>query len=138
MRMARALMGESMNRVRRLHQQVAEALKLQLQARGLWVNDQNAVIDAANNVYAVNAQFDAHVAELLRRTATRRFGLKFDEAAARDRDDFLGKIKIANANEVVDLFGNMVTTLMNQVSARGSYQGSERDVTDWDSILNPA
>lgn len=137
MRMARALMGESMKRVRRLHQQVAEALRLQLQARGLWINDQNAVIDAANNVYAVNAQFDARVAELLRRTATRRFGLKFDEAAARDRDDFLGKIKIANANEVVDLFGNMVAILMNQIKGHANYNGNERDVTDWDSILNP-
>ena len=42
---------------------------------------------------------------------------------------------MANANEVVDLFGNAVTTLMNQVSARGTYSGTERDVTDWDSIL---
>jgi hypothetical protein len=135
MRMARAMTGESMDRIKRLHKQVADALRLQLQARGMWVNDQNAVVDAANNVYAMNAQFSERVAGLLRQTATRRFGLKFDEAAARDRDDFLGKIKMANANEVVDLFGNMVTTLMNQVSARGSYQGSERDVTDWDSIL---
>jgi hypothetical protein len=40
-----------------------------------------------------------------------------------------------NANEVVDLFGNMVTTLMNQVSGKGAYNGTERDGTDWDSIL---
>ena len=60
---------------------------------------------------------------------------QIDEAAARDREDFLGKLKMANANEVVDLFGNAVTTLMNQVSARGTCSGTERDVTDWDSIL---
>lgn len=60
---------------------------------------------------------------------------QIDETAARDREDFLGKLKMANANEVVDLFGNAVTTLMNQVSARGTYSGTERDVTDWDSIL---
>ena len=134
-RLARASMDASMDRVKRLHQQVAESIKLKLQARGMWVNDQNAVVDAANNIYATRALFRSHVTGLLRSTAARRFGLKFDEAAARDRDDFLGKIKIANANEVVDLFGNMVTTLMNQVSAKGGYQGTERDVTDWDSIL---
>ena len=94
-----------------------------------------AVMDAANNTYATNAQFDSRVTGLLRQVATRRFNMKLDEAAARDREDFLGKLKMANANEVVDLFGNAVTTLMNQVSARGTYSGTERDVTDWDSIL---
>lgn len=135
MRMALAAMSSNMDRIKKLHAQTAEALKLKLRARGLWINDQNAVVDSANNVYAMNAQFKERVAGLLRATATRRFGLEFDEKATKDRDDFLGKLKMANANEVVDLFGNMVTTLMNQVSARGSYQGSERDVTDWDSIL---
>lgn len=135
MRLVRASMDASMDRVKRLHQQVAESIKLKLRARGMWINDQNAVVDSANNTYALNAQFESRVVELMRQTATRRFGLKFDETAARDRDDFLGKIKMANANEVVDLFGNMVTTLMNQVSAKGSYSGTERDVTDWDSIL---
>lgn len=135
MRLARVSMDTSMDRVKRLHQQVAETVKLKLRARGMWINDQNAVVDAYNNIYAVNEQFSARVAGLMRQTATRRFGLAFDEAATRDRDDFLGKIKMANANEVVDLFGNMVTTLMNQVSAKGGYSGTERDVTDWDSIL---
>lgn len=134
-RLARASIETSMDRIKRLHQQVAENIKLKLQARGMWVNDQNAVMDAANNVYATNAQFDSRVAGLLRQVATRRFNMKLDEAAARDREDFLGKLKMANANEVVDLFGNAVTTLMNQVSARGTYSGTERDVTDWDSIL---
>lgn len=135
MRLVRASMDASMDRVKRLHEQVAESIKLKLRARGMWINDQNAVVDAANNIYAANAQFSSRVAGLLRQTATRRFGLEFEETAARDRDDFLGKIKMANANEVVDLFGNMVTTLMNQVSAKGGYNGTERDVTDWDNIL---
>lgn len=134
-RLARASIGTSMGRIKRLHQQVAENIKLKLRARGMWVNDQNAVMDAANNIYATNAQFDSRVTGLLRQVATRRFNMKLDEAAARDREDFLGKLKMANANEVVDLFGNAVTTLMNQVSARGTYSGTERDVTDWDSIL---
>ena len=134
-RLARASIETSMDRIKRLHQQVAENIKLKLQARGMWVNDQNAVMDAANNIYATNAQFDSRVTGLLRQVATRRFNMKLDEAAARDREDFLGKLKMTNANEVVDLFGNAVTTLMNQVSARGTYSGTERDVTDWDSIL---
>lgn len=134
-RLARASIDTSMDRIKRLHQQVAENIKLKLQARGMWVNDQNAVMDAANNIYATNAQFDSRVTGLLRQVATRRFNMKLDEAAARDREDFLGKLKMTNANEVVDLFGNAVTTLMNQVSARGTYSGTERDVTDWDSIL---
>lgn len=124
-----------MDRVKRLHQQVAEAFRLKLRARGMWINDQNAVVDAANNIIALNERFNSQVSELMRRMAARRFGLKFDEAAARDRDDFLGKLKMANANEVVDLFGNAVTTLMNQVQGKGAYNGQERDMTDWDSLL---
>lgn len=135
MRMAAASIDTSMQRVKKMHQQVAEAFKLKLRARGLWINDQNQVVDSANNVYAMNEKFNTALTALIRKTATRRFGLKFDEMAAKDREDFLGKLKMMNANEVVDLFGNMVTTLMNQVSGKGGYSGTERDVTDWDSIL---
>lgn len=135
MRLVRASIDTSLERVRKLHQQVAEAFRQKLRARGLWVNDQNAVVDAANNIVAMNERFNTLSTELIRRTATRRFGLQFDEAAARDRAEFLGQLKMANANEVVDLFGNMVTTLMNQVHGRASYNGTERDVTDWDSLL---
>lgn len=135
MRLVRAQLDTSMQRIKKLQQQVAEAFKLKLRARGMWINDQNAVVDSANNIYALNPKFDAFTTGLMRRTATRRFGLEFGMAEVRDRDDFLGKLKMANANEVVDLFGNMVTTLMNQVQAKGGYSGTERDVTDWDSIL---
>ncbi|MFY9460476.1 MAG: hypothetical protein WAP57_12075 [Aquabacterium commune] len=135
MRMAAASIDTSMQRIKKLHQQVAEAFKLKMRARGLWINDQNQVVDAANNVYAMNEKFNTALTALMRKTATRRFGLKFDELATKDRDDFIGKLKMANANEVVDLFGNMVTTLMNQVSGKGAYNGTERDITDWDNIL---
>ncbi|MFA5386805.1 MAG: hypothetical protein WC322_00200 [Candidatus Paceibacterota bacterium] len=135
MRLVQAQLATSMDRIKRLHQQVAEAFKLKLQARGMWVNDQNAVVDAANNIYATNEKFQTHITELLRKVASRRFALDFDEKAIKDRGEFMGKILIANANEVVDLFGNAITTLMNQVHASGRYGGTERDVTDWDSIL---
>jgi hypothetical protein len=135
MRMAAASIDTSMQRIKKLHQQVAEAFKLKLKARGMWINDQNQVVDSANNVYAMNEKFNTALTALMRKTATRRFGLKFDELAAKDRADFIGKLKMMNANEVVDLFGNMVTTLMNQVSGKGAYNGTERDGTDWDSIL---
>ena len=135
MRLARAMLGSRMELVKKLHAQTAEAFRLKMQARGLWINDQNAVVDAVNKQYVLPEKFQAHLYNLMRRTATWRFGLAFDEAATRDRDDFLGKLKMANANEVVDLFGAAVTTLMNQVQGRASYQGSERDVTDWDTLM---
>lgn len=135
MRLVRALLDTNMDRVKKLHQQVAEAFRLKLRARGMWINDQNAVVDSFNNTVVLNERFYNQVTELMRRTATRRFGLKFDEAAAKDRAEFLGKLKMANANEVVDLFGNMVTTLMNQVHGKGAYNGAERDTTDWDAIM---
>ena len=135
MRMIRACLDTDMDRVKKLHRQVAEAFKLKLQARGMWINDQNAVVDSFDSQWLMNERFHNNLLELMRRTALRRYNLRFDETALKDRTDFLGKLKIANANEVVDLFGNMVTTLMNQVSGRGSYQGSERDITDWDSLL---
>lgn len=135
MRLAAVSLGNNLQIIRKLHAQVAEAFKLKLRARGMWINDQNQVVDASNNITAMNEQFYDRVTQLMRQTAARRFGLDFDERTARDRSEVLGKLKIANANEAVDLFGNMVTTLMNQVQAKGGYQGQERDVTDWDSIL---
>lgn len=135
MRLAAVSLGNNLQIIRKLHSQVAEAFKLKLRARGMWINDQNQVVDAYNNITAMNEQFYDRVTQLMRQTAARRFGLDFDERTARDRSEVLGKLKITNANEVVDLFGNMVTTLMNQVSAKGGYNGTERDVTDWDSIL---
>lgn len=135
MRLAAVSLGNNLQIIRKLHAQVAEAFKLKLRARGMWINDQNQVVDASNNITAMNEQFYDRVTQLMRQTAARRFSLDFDERTARDRSEVLGKLKIANANEVVDLFGNMVTTLMNQVQGRGGYQGQERDVTDWDSIL---
>ena len=135
MRLARVSIDADMGRVKRLHRQVADAFRLKLQARGLWINDQNAVVDSFNNQWLMNERFDNQLSELMRRTATRRYGLKFDETATKDRTNELGLLRMANANEVVDLFGNMVTTLMNQVQGRGGYQGRESDITDWDSLL---
>lgn len=135
MRLVRASLDTSMQRVKKLHQQVAEAFKLKMQARKMWINDQNQVVDSANNVIAMNERFDSALTAMMRKVAMRKFGLKFDETATKDRNDFLGKLKMMNANEVVDLFGNMVTTLNNQIQGKGAYDGSERDITNWDSIL---
>lgn len=135
MRLVRVQLDTSMQRVKKLHDQVTEAFKLKMRARGLWINDQNQVVDSSNNVIAMNERFDSAVAGLLRKTSMRRFGLEFDETATKDRNDFIGKLKMMNANEVVDLFGNAVTTLMNQIQGKGAYDGTETDRTDWDSIL---
>lgn len=135
MRMAAVSLDTSMQRVKKLHQQVAEAFKLKMRARGLWINDQNQVVDSFNNVIAFNERFHASLTAMIRKTATRKFGLEFDETATKDRNDFLGKLKMMNANEVVDLFGNAVTTLQNQINGKGGYNGTETDITDWDSIL---
>lgn len=135
MRLISAMLDTNMDRVKRIHQQVAEAFKLKLRARGLWVDDQNAVIDASGNTFVLNERFQNTLTGLMRKTATRRFNLDFDKRLAGDRTEVLAKLRMGLANEVVDLFGNAVTTLMNQINARGVYRGSETDVTDWDSIL---
>jgi hypothetical protein len=135
MRMVRALLDTSMDRTRKLHEKVAEGFKLKLRARGMWINDQNQVVDSVNGVIALNEKFNSAITGLIRKTSSRRFGLEFDALSTADRGDFLGKLRMANANEVVDMFGNMVTTLMNQVSAKGGYNGTETDRTDWDSVL---
>lgn len=135
MRLISAMLDTNIDRVKRIHQQVAEAFKLKLRARGLWVNDQNAVIDTSGNSFVLNERFQNTLTALMRKTATRRFNLEFDKRLAGDSAEVLTKLRMGLASEVVDLFGNAVTTLMNQINARGGYRGSETDVTDWDSIL---
>lgn len=134
MRMAAASLDIGMQRIKRLHQQVAEAFKLKLQARKLWVNDQNEVVDSVNNRYAMNEKFKTALTALLRKTATRRFGLEFEQMSIKDRDDFIGKLRMMNANEIVDMFGNMVTVLNNQVQSKGTYRGDERDDTNYEAL----
>lgn len=135
MRLVRAELDQRMDRIKKLHQQTADAFRQKMQARALWVGDQNAVIDSANNRYALNAQFDARLQHILQAAAARRFKSTADALEIGDREIDIAKLKLANGQELVDLLGNMVTTLSNQIRASGSYGGTERDVTDWDSIL---
>ena len=136
MRLARAMMGSHLDTIRKLHMQALEAFKLKMRAKGMWVNDQNAVVDAFNGKYVLGEQWVTKLQGMLREIATRRYALKFDKLAATDRDELMAKMKVTNATEVVDMFGQAVTTLMNQVQGSGRYQGTERDVTDWDSVLS--
>ncbi|MDZ4233194.1 MAG: hypothetical protein U1C73_05430, partial [Dietzia sp.] len=131
----RASVDSRMGRVRRIQSQVAEAFKLKMRARGLWVNDQNAVIDAANNKIVMGAQFRARVDALLREAASALNSSVVAGLNAGDRDLQIGRLKMSNGQELVDLLGSMITTLFNQVRASGSYSGTERDVTDWETLL---
>ncbi|MDR2333760.1 MAG: hypothetical protein LBE61_09775 [Burkholderiaceae bacterium] len=135
MRIVRAELDQRMDRVKRLHQQTADAFRQKMQARGLWVSDQNAVIDSANNQYAVNAQFSARLDKMLQEAAARRFKSTADALEIADRDIDIARLNLLNGQELVDLLGNMVTTLSNQIRASGSYSGNERDATDWDAVL---
>lgn len=137
MRLVRVELDQRMDRVKKLHQQTAEAFRLKMQARGLWIGDQNAVIDSTNSRYAINSQFSARLTRLAEEAVSRRFKSTADALEIGDRSVDLAKLKLMNGQELVDLLGNMVTTLSNQIRGNGTYGGNERDVTDWDSYLNP-
>lgn len=135
MRLIRSQIGTRMDRVKKVQQQTAEAFRLKMRARGMWVSDQNAVIDAANNKINLNAQFKARIDAARREAASRLHGSVVSALEIGDRSVDLGKLKMMNGQELVDMLGNMAGTLLNQIHASGSYRGSERDATDWDSIL---
>lgn len=135
MRLVRAELDQRMDRIKQLHQQTAQAFRDKLRARGLWISDQDAVIDSFNNSYAVTAQFSARLAQLTQEAALRHYRSTADAFEISDVAVDLAKLKMANGQEIVDMLGNMVTTLNNQIRAGGSYSGTERDVTDWDGIL---
>ncbi|AEF89719.1 hypothetical protein DelCs14_2707 [Delftia sp. Cs1-4] len=137
MRLVRAELDQRMDRIKQLHQQTAQAFRDKLRARGLWISDQDAVIDSYNRSYALPAQFNARLAQLAQEAAQRHYKSTADALQISDVAVDVAKLKMANGQEIVDFLGNMITTLNNQVRASGSYSGSERDVTDWDSILNP-
>ena len=135
MRLIRSQIDTRMDRVKRIQQQVADAFRLKMRARGLWINDQNAVIDATNNQFAMSAQFKARVDSLIRDTAARLHGNVVAGLEIGDRRVDIGKIKMMNGQELVDMLGTMVATLQNQIRGSGSYNGTERDATDWESLL---
>lgn len=134
-RMVQAEIGQRMDRVKKLQSQVAEAFRMKMRAHGQWVGDQNAVIDSWNSQRIMPAQFDARVGQLLREVTNRRHASVVGGYSVSDRAMDIGKLRLMNGQEIVDLLGNMVTTLQNQIRANGSYSGSERDITDWNSVL---
>ncbi len=136
-RLVRAEIGQRMDRVKTLQSKVAEGFRIKMRARGLWLGDQDAVIDAWNGQAAAKAQFDARLDQLLREATARRHASVVAGYEVSDRAVDIGKLRLATGQEVVDVLGNMATTLQNQIRANGSYGGTERDVTNWDDVLRP-
>ena len=73
MRLVRAELDQRMDRIKQLHQQTAQAFRDKLRARGLWISDQDAVIDSYNRSYALPAQFNARLAQLAQEAAQRHY-----------------------------------------------------------------
>lgn len=135
LRLVRAEIDQRMDRIKQMQSKVAEAFRLKMQARGLWINDQNAVLDASGRQSALSAQFQAQIAEAAQAAAARRHASVVSAYEVSDRAMDIGKLRLLNGQEIVDLLGSMIATLQNQIRASGTYSGSERDVTDWDSLL---
>lgn len=134
-RLVRAQLDQRMDRVKQMHQQTAQAFRDKMKARADWIADQDAVIEGYSRSHELPAQFSARLTQLAQEAAQRHYKSKADALQVGDLSIALAKLKMANGQEIVDLLGNMVTTLNNQIRASGTYSGSERDVTDWDSIL---
>lgn len=135
MRLVRSQIDTNMNRVKKIHQQTAEAFKLQMRARGLWISDQNALIEANNSQIVLSAQFKARMEAARREAAAKLHANAVSALEVGDRTLELGKLKMMNGQELVDMLGNMAATLQNQIRTSGSYRGTERDATNWDDIL---
>ena len=136
LQLVRALLAQRMDRIKQVHQQAVQAFQAKLRARGLWMGDQDAVVDAFNKRQVLGTQFQARLAQLMQLAARRLHTSTADALQAGDLSVELAKLRMSNGQEVVDMLGNMITTLNNQIRAHGSYSGSERDVTDWDALLS--
>lgn len=136
-RMVRAEIAQRMDRIKKLQSQVAEAFRMKMRAQGLWVSDQNSVIDAWNGKFTMTAQFEARVAQMVQEAAARRAASVVGAHRVNDRALEIGRLRVMNGQEIVDLLGNMATTLQNQIRSHGSYRGTERDATNWDAMLSP-
>ena len=135
MQLVRSLVDQRMGRIKQIHQQAAEAFKAKMRAKGLWVEDQNAVVDAFNRQHVIGAQFRTRLTQLMQESARRLHISIEDGLRTGDLSVELAKLNVGNGQEIVDMLGNMITTLNNQIRGNGSYNGNERDVTDWDSLL---
>ncbi|RYF38589.1 MAG: hypothetical protein EOO27_50555, partial [Comamonadaceae bacterium] len=129
MRLVRAEIGQRMDRIKKIQSQVADAFRMKMRASGMWVNDQNAVIDAWNNTHVMPVQFQARMADMLREVTARRHASVVGAYEVSDRAVDIGRLRLGNGQEIVDMLGNMIATLQNQIRASGSYSGTERDIT---------
>lgn len=135
MDMARATTAQQVDRLRKVTQQAAQAFQAKIRARNLHLTDRAETAGLAASVATLDVDYQARLAELMLDMTERRHGNLVAAGKASDRAVEIAKANYGNGQELVDLLGNMVTTLFNQVRASGGYSGSERDVTDWDSVL---
>ena len=91
--------------------------------------------DAEPDRGKLGAQFKARMEAARREAAAKLHANAVNTLEVGDRTLELGKLKMMNGQELVDMLGNMAATLQNQIRTSGSYRGSERDATDWDNIL---
>lgn len=133
--MARATTAQQVDRLRKITQQAAQAFQAKIRARSLHVAERAETAGVAASAFNLEVDYEARLSELMLEMAERRHANIVAAGKASDRDVQIAKANYGNGQELVDLLGNMVTTLFNQVRASGSYTGSERDITDWDSVL---
>ena len=135
MSLARAATAARTGRIKKVTDQALDAFKAKMLARSQHRADRLSVIGTAASTAMLPNEYRARLAELARTSAERHLASTVAAGKASDRDVEIAKANYGNGQELVDLLGNMVTTLFNQVRANGSYSGSERDVTDWDALL---
>lgn len=138
MDLARAATSQRMERIKKVTDQALDAFKMKMRARSLHLADRASVVGTAAATASINPAYRTRLAELALAVTERRRASIVAAGKASDRSVEVAKANYSNGQELVDLLGNMVTTLHNQVRASGSYGGTERDVTDWDSVLGGA
>lgn len=134
MDLARAATAHRVDRIKKVTDQALDAFMKKIRARGLQNADRESIVGTTASTVALSSDYQTRLAELALSVAERRQASMVAAGKANDRSVEIAKANYSNGQELVDLLGNMVTTLFNQVRANGSYSGSERDVTDWDSM----
>lgn len=129
--LAKAAAGIRANKIRDLTGKVADLFNKKRQARALHIADQDAVIDQVTSMEKLTLAEQTRIQALVLETAKRRHDIQVKAALASDYDLQKAKLNSASGQELVDMLGNMVTQLWNQVRGSGQFSGSERDTTDW-------
>ena len=131
LKLARAATDARIRNIREFTAKIVDLFRLKQRAHAMHIGDHNTLIEEKSTMERLTAAERNRIESVIQDTAKRRLDARVKSAQIGDGAEASAKLKLATANEMIDMLGTLSATLYNQIGGRGSWGGTESDVTDY-------